>query len=248
MDLGTLIAVFLTLCIFSFLYKDNPFYKFAEHLLVGISVGYVLVIALNTTLMPKLINPVFKQGEFVYIIPGILGLFMLLRFIPRYAWLSRISIALIIGAGAGVAIPATIQARLFSQMQASMTDFASIDGIIIFLGIATTLAVALHEIPQEFGDFGALVYGGFGKKRALAFNYISAITAIVGGVIGYFAASVMQTSIVYLLPFAAGNFIYIAAADLIPEIKHAVNIRRSILHFCVFLAGIGVMFLVKFMH
>lgn len=124
MNIETLIATFLTLCIFSFLYKDNPFYKMAEHLLVGISVGYALVIALNTTLMPKLINPIFKQGEFVYIIPSILGLFMLVRFVPKYAWLSRISIALIIGAGAGVAIPATIQARLFSQMQASMTDFA----------------------------------------------------------------------------------------------------------------------------
>ncbi|NWF77948.1 MAG: ZIP family metal transporter [Chloroflexi bacterium] len=131
-----------------------------------------------------------------------------------------------------------------------------IDGLVIAasfvvsypVGIATTLAVALHEIPQELDDFGALVYGGFGRKRALAFNYVSAITAIVGGVTGYFAASVMKASIVYLLPFAAGNFIYIAAADLIPEIKHAVNIRRSIIHFCVFLAGIGVMLLVKFIH
>jgi hypothetical protein len=154
MDVGTVISVFLTLCIFSFLYKDNPFYKFAEHLLVGVSVGYVLVIALNTTLMPKLVNPVFKQGEFVYIIPGILGLFMLVRFIPRYAWLSRISIALIIGAGAGVAIPATIQARLFSQMQASMNEFASIDGIIIFLGIATTLAYFFFS-KEHKGWFGA---------------------------------------------------------------------------------------------
>ncbi len=113
------------------------------------------------------------------------------------------------------------------------------------VGIATTLAVALHEIPQELSDFGALIYGGFGKKRALAFNYTSAVTAIVGGVIGYFAASMMQASIVYFLPFAAGNFIYIAAADLIPEIKHAVSFRRSIIHFCVFLVGIGVMLAVK---
>ncbi|MFC2020830.1 ZIP family metal transporter [Chloroflexota bacterium] len=131
-----------------------------------------------------------------------------------------------------------------------------IDGLVIAasfivsypVGIATTLAVALHEVPQELGDFGALVYGGFSKRRALAFNYISAITAMVGGVIGYFLASVIQTSIVYLLPFAAGTFIYIAAADLIPEIKHAVSIQRSIIHFCVFLAGIGVMLLVKFIH
>jgi zinc and cadmium transporter len=128
-----------------------------------------------------------------------------------------------------------------------------IDGLVIAasfvvsypVGIATALAVALHEIPQELGDFGVLIYGGFSKARALTFNYISAMTAIAGGVIGYFASSFMETSIVYLLPFAAGNFIYIAAADLIPEIKHGVNLRRSIIHFFVFLAGIGLMLLVK---
>jgi zinc and cadmium transporter len=133
----------------------------------------------------------------------------------------------------------------------SMHNF--IDGLIIAasfvvsfpVGITTTLAVALHEIPQELGDFGVLVYGGFSKTRALTFNYISAMTAIAGGVVGYFASSVMGASVVYLLPFAAGNFIYIAAADLIPEIKHGVSLRRSIIHFFVFLAGIGVMLLVK---
>jgi len=128
-----------------------------------------------------------------------------------------------------------------------------IDGLVIAasfvvsypVGIATTLAVALHEIPQELGDFGVLIYGGFSKSRALTFNYISAVTAIAGGVVGYFASSVMQASAVYLLPFAAGIFIYIAAADLIPEIKHGVSLRRSIIHFFVFLAGIGLMLLVK---
>jgi hypothetical protein len=110
--------------------------------------------AVNTTLLPKMVIPVFKQGELVYIVPGILGIFMLLRFFPRYTWLSRISIALIIGAGAGVAIPATIQARLFSQMQASMKDFASIDGIIIFLGIASTLAYFFFS-KEHKGWFGA---------------------------------------------------------------------------------------------
>jgi hypothetical protein len=154
MSIGTIIAALLTLCIFSFLYRDNPFYRFAEHLLVGISVGYVLVIALNTTVMPKLINPVFRDGRFDYIIPGILGLFMLLRFFPRYAWLSRISIALIIGAGAGVAIPATIQAKIFAQMQASMSSIASVNGIIVFLGIATTLVYFFFS-KEHKGWFGA---------------------------------------------------------------------------------------------
>ena len=154
MSIGILIAAFLTLCIFSFLYRDNPFYKFAEHLLVGVSVGDVLVIALNTTVMPKLINPVFKQGRFDYIVPGILGLFMLVRFFPKIAWLSRISIALIIGAGAGVAIPATIQAKIFAQMQATMINFASVNGIIVFVGIATTLAYFFFSREHK-GWFGA---------------------------------------------------------------------------------------------
>ena len=83
MEIGIIIAAALTLCIFSFLCRDNPFYRFAEHLLVGVSVGYVLVIALNTTVMPKLVNPVLRDGRLDYIIPGILGLFMLLRFFPR---------------------------------------------------------------------------------------------------------------------------------------------------------------------
>jgi hypothetical protein len=154
MDIGTLLSAFLTLCIFSFLYKDNPFYKFAEHLLVGMSVGYILVIALNTTVTPKLINPIFKEGEFVYIIPGILGLFMFARFWSKYVWLSRISIALIIGAGAGVSIPATIQAKILAQMQASMTNFGTINGIIIFIAVATTLAYFFFS-KEHKGWFGA---------------------------------------------------------------------------------------------
>jgi zinc and cadmium transporter len=131
-----------------------------------------------------------------------------------------------------------------------------IDGLVIAasfvtsfpLGVATTLAVSLHEIPQELGDFAVLVYGGFGTKRALLFNFISALTAILGGVIGYLASSIMQTSVIYLLSFAAGTFIYIAAADLIPEIKHQVNLSRSAVHFIVFLIGIAIMLAVKYIH
>ncbi|MGB2698514.1 MAG: hypothetical protein WBD28_11755, partial [Candidatus Zixiibacteriota bacterium] len=139
MDIGTLIAVFLTLCIFSFLYQDNPFYKFAEHLLVGISVGYFLVTAVNTTVLPKLISPLFLQGNLIYIIPGVLGFLMFTRFSPKLSWLSRISLALVIGAGAGVSIPAVMQAQIMAQMKASMVSFVSINGIIIVLAISTTL-------------------------------------------------------------------------------------------------------------
>jgi zinc and cadmium transporter len=107
-----------------------------------------------------------------------------------------------------------------------------IDGLVIAasfvtslpLGIATTLAVSLHEIPQELGDFAVLVYGGFGTKRALLFNFISALTAILGGIIGYLASSIMQTSVVYLLPFAAGNFITGGVRNVLRRIGKEIEI------------------------
>jgi len=128
-----------------------------------------------------------------------------------------------------------------------------IDGLIIAgsfvvnpaVGLATTFAVALHEIPQELGDFGVLVYGGFSKFRALVWNFVSGLLAIIGGISGYFLCGWIEGSSIYLLPFAAGNFIYIASSDLIPEIKHKEDVKKSLIHFCVFLAGIGLMLLIK---
>jgi zinc and cadmium transporter len=128
-----------------------------------------------------------------------------------------------------------------------------IDGLIIAgsflvnvnLGIVTTLAVALHEIPQEVGDFGVLVYGGMKKVRALEFNFLMATTAILGGILGFFLAGFIGGSTVFLLPFAAGNFIYIASSDLIPEIKNKESLKKSLLHFFVFVLGIFFMLLIK---
>lgn len=128
-----------------------------------------------------------------------------------------------------------------------------IDGLVIAasfmvnfpVGIVTTLAIALHEIPQEIGDFGILVYGGFERVKALTLNYISAITVIFGGITGYLLYGWIGESIVLLLPFAAGNFIYIATTDLIPEIRYKESLKKSLVRFCVFLTGIGLMLAVK---
>lgn len=128
-----------------------------------------------------------------------------------------------------------------------------IDGVVIAasfivalpVGVVTTIAVALHEIPQEIGDFGVLVYGGIKRLKALFLNFLSAIFAVLGGLFGFFLSEKMGESIVFLLPFAAGNFIYIAASDLIPEIKHKESLRKSLTHFFVFLLGIGLMTLLK---
>ena len=112
-------------------------------------------------------------------------------------------------------------------------------------GIITTLAVALHEIPQEFGDFAVLVYGGFSRKQALIFNFLSGITAVIGGITGYYAFSLMQASIPYLMLFVSGGFIYIAAADLIPSIKHGAGLRQTIITLVAFSAGIVLMLVMK---
>jgi zinc and cadmium transporter len=86
----------------------------------------------------------------------------------------------------------------------------------IRLGLVTWLVAAAHEVPQELGDFGILVHSGWSRTSALAYNMASALTFLLGGVVAYFASSGLSTA--WLLPFAAGNFLYIALADLVPEL------------------------------
>lgn len=125
-----------------------------------------------------------------------------------------------------------------------------IDGLIVAasfavspaLGVSTALAVALHEIPQELGDFAVLVYGGYKRKRALVLNLLSALTIVLGGVAGYFLASTVGGVIPFLIPFAAGSFLYVAAADLLPELKHDEKFSETALHVLVFLGGLALMY------
>ncbi len=129
-----------------------------------------------------------------------------------------------------------------------------IDGLIISasfitsipLGFTTTIAIAAHEIPQEIGDFGVLIYGGFEKKKAIVLNFIVALIVVAGGVVGYFISKSIEQVAVYLLPFAAGGFIYIAATDLVPEIKKELDIKKSMATIFVFICGILIMWLIKF--
>ena len=113
------------------------------------------------------------------------------------------------------------------------------------LGITTFVAVALHEVPQEIGDFGVLVYGGFDKAKALALNFLSALTVILGGVVGYFVSGAVEGFAPALLPFTAGGFIYIAASGLIPEIKHETNAKKSFAALAMFALGIALMYSLK---
>jgi zinc and cadmium transporter len=125
-----------------------------------------------------------------------------------------------------------------------------IDGLIIGasyivsipLGIATTLAVLFHEIPQEIGDFGVLLHGGFSKNRALFMNFLTALTAVAGAAAALVASMYMEGLTLFLVPFAAGNFLYIATSDLIPELKKECGMRKSAGQLIFILLGIGVMY------
>ncbi|MBT6069091.1 ZIP family metal transporter [Candidatus Peregrinibacteria bacterium] len=131
-----------------------------------------------------------------------------------------------------------------------------IDGLIIAasfvvsieVGIATTLAVIFHEIPQEIGDFGVLIHGGFSRGRALLLNFVTAFTAVLGAITALLIGTHTEGIFEFLIPFAAGGFIYIACSDLIPEIHKESRLPNLILQFTTFALGIGVMALLMTSH
>lgn len=104
------------------------------------------------------------------------------------------------------------------------------------LGMTAWLAAAAHEVPQELGDFAVLVKGGWPKRRALVFNVLSGLTFLLGGLVTYTLS--FQVDVAWLIPFAAGNFIYIGASDLVPEVNKHENSRANLVHLAAFVFGL----------
>jgi zinc and cadmium transporter len=130
-----------------------------------------------------------------------------------------------------------------------------IDGILIAgsylvsipLGIATTVAVIFHEIPQEIGDFGVLLHSGFSKAKALGFNFLISLTAFLGAIFTFFIGPLIENFTSFIIPITAGGFLYIAGSDLIPELHKETKISSSLLQFLGLILGIFVMFLLTFL-
>lgn len=110
------------------------------------------------------------------------------------------------------------------------------------VGIATTVAIVLHEIPQELGDFAVLLYSGYSKRKAIFYNLATACTAILGVLIGTYAIETFESIEKQVLLFTAGNFIYIAATDIMPELNRHEGIRRGLAHLIALVMGIGGMY------
>lgn len=130
---------------------------------------------------------------------------------------------------------------LFTDGFHNMLDGAIIGAsflVSIPLGIATTIAVILHEIPQEIGDFAVLIHAGYSKKKALLWNFVSALASVVGLAIVLIFGNIFEIVSIVSMPIAAGGFIYIAVADLIPELHKTKNLKHSISHILIILIGV----------
>ena len=164
--LGAWVATGLTLFIFTFLYRDNPFFKLAEHLYVGISVGYTLVKAVDTVGVRLIYVPMIEQGEVTLLIPLGIGLLMLARYVPRAAWLSRLAFAFIVGVGSGLAIPRVISSYVLKQIEDTVRPLVSMtpDGL-TFTASLLNPASNLNAIVLLLGVIAVLFYFFFSVEH-----------------------------------------------------------------------------------
>ncbi len=191
LDAGTWVAAVLTLALFSFLYKENPVFRFAEHLLVGVSAGYYLAQYFATSLIKKWYVPLFQQQEYLYVVGGLLGFLMFTRLVPKVGWLSRYPLAFYMCAGAGYAIPSTLQARVLNQMGATMTNFgasatfwAGLTSFLLFAGVVSCL-VYFYFSAEHKGAVGAvsrigIVFLMIGFGASFGYTVMGRITLLIG--------------------------------------------------------------------
>ena len=189
MDFGTLLAALLTVAVLSFLYRDNPLYKIAEFLLVGVTIGYTVVITWSNNFMSKLVEPISEGHAWHLLIPAILGLLMFARFWKKTAVWSRLPLAVLIGSGAGAAIPAMLEARTMKQLSDTVTPLIASEGLpnfsalIVLIGVVCTLAYFYFSREHT---------GWFGKSAKLGTLFLM---LFFGTTFGYTVMSRMSTLI-----------------------------------------------------
>jgi hypothetical protein len=166
--IGIWVAALLTLAIFSFLYKDNPFYKFAEHLMVGVSAGYWVLILFYTAFMPKVVQNL-QAGNWWYLIPTLLGLLMWTRLFKGWSWVSRYPLAIYIGVTSGVAITLEMKAKVIEQL------YGSIDLVTQMNSANASTALTINNLIILIGVITALIYFFFSKEHKGATGFLAQI-------------------------------------------------------------------------
>ncbi len=186
MLIGAWVATGLSLFMYSFLYKDNPFFKLGEHLYVGVSVGYTLTITHYEVIVKKLYVPMVQQGNWWLAIPMLLGLLVLARFIPTISWLSRISFAFIVGFGSGTAIPRQISSYILQQVQGTLKPLVTVgDGGVAWFTFAglNTLLILVGVVSVLFYFFFSIEHTGIVHRVARMGIYFLMVS--FGAAFGY---------------------------------------------------------------
>lgn len=231
-----LISLLSLVGVIIFTLKDRVLKKIAL-VLVALSTGSLLGGAFFH-LLPESINDGDNLNAFVYLLFGIIIFYILERFLKWHHCHESDDCVV----------------HSFSYMSLfgdAIHNF--IDGLVVVsafsvsveVGIATSIAIASHEIPQEFGDFGILIHGGMKKSKAVFWNLVVSFSAIIGVIVGYFLIDLIGSISLVLLPLAAGGFIYISMSDLIPELHKEKSLKKSFVYFMMFILGLIFMYLVK---
>ncbi|MDP8211601.1 MAG: hypothetical protein RAO94_10000 [Candidatus Stygibacter australis] len=183
--ISNLIAAILTLFIFSFLYKDNPFYRFAEHLLVGVSMGYAIPLVYINAFIPFVYRPIFLEGNFWLIIPSCIGILYIFRFTKNLSWLSRYPIAFGMGI-VGMGVPMSMHSSVLVQMRNAMRPVDSINSFLIFIGTVSILLYFYFSKPHK-GLYGKFTNVGIwfmmvGFGASFGYTVMARISLLIGRV------------------------------------------------------------------
>ena len=190
--IGAWVATGLTLFIFSFLYKDNPLFKLAENLYVGVSVGYTIVKTYDTVIVHLIWKPIVENGEWALLIPVAIGTLMLTRYVPKAAWLSRYAFAFIVGVGSGLAIPRVISSYILKQIEDTVRPLMVLvpgEGLTFTMNVLNP-ASSLNTIIILIGVVSVLFYFFFsvehtGPGKAVARTGILFLMIAFGAAFGY---------------------------------------------------------------
>ncbi|MDH4222070.1 MAG: hypothetical protein OEV55_00875 [candidate division Zixibacteria bacterium] len=156
---GVTVAAFFTLALYSFLYKDNPFYKLAEHIFAGISAGYYVGLVWHSIIKQQLWTPLFGEKQYLLIIPGIFGILMFTRFINRISWLSRLSLAFVVGSTAGITLIQQLHGMVLPQVRSTFLNVATFSGIVMVVGVISTL-IYFYFSKEHKGTLGFIAQIG----------------------------------------------------------------------------------------
>jgi len=180
---STWVAAFLTLCIFSFLYKDNPFYKFAEYLFVGVSAGYAIPLTWEQAMIPYVYRPIFLQHRYVLIIPAMLGLLFIFIFNRKLNWLSRYPIAFTMGS-IGLSVPMSMNSYVLVQVRGTMVPIQDINTFLVFVGTVMILLYFFFS-KAHTGGYGKIVRVGIwymmlGFGASFGYTVMARISLLIG--------------------------------------------------------------------